>query len=244
MEQKLKLSSVYLDRLSIENSAALINLTIDDALPVKNEIGEIAKAALTELEQTGREFRAQTNRSKKSQLTDLVNQERKGCVDVFAEIKKTTVYESDSRVEIRKKAAMELQFFLKPNWDITKAPIGDQIDQSTKLLSLYRNNPLLVTAAKIISVDILMDEFEVNNNNLTSVFKARELEDGKQAPSGSSLRPAATDSYSRFCNIIEQAANFTPNAAILDLFIKMDMLRKRYHALQSGAKDKDDTPSA
>ncbi len=243
MDQKQKFSSVYLARLSIEDLAALINLTIDDALPVKNEIGEIAKAALAEMEQTGREFRAQTNRSKKSQLTDQVNQERKGCVDIFAEIKKTVVYESDSRVEIRKKAAKDLQFFLKPNWNITKAPIGDQIDQSTKLLSLYRNNPLLVTAAKTISVDILMDEFEVNNDNMTTVFKARELEDGKQAPSGSNLRPAATDYYSRFCNIIEQAANFTPNAAILDLFIKIDMLRKRYHALQSGGKDKGDTPS-
>ena len=244
MEQKQKLSSVYLDRLSIENAAALINLTIDDALLVKNEIGEMASAALTEMEQTGRAFRAQTNRSKKSQLTDLVNQERKACVNLFAEIKKTTVYESDSRVEPRKKAAKDLQFFLKPNWDITKAPIGDQIDQTTKLMSLYRANPLLVTAAQTIGVDILMDEFEVNNDNLTAAFKARELEDGKQAPSGSSLRPAAADGYNRFCSIIEQAANFTPNAAILDLFIKIDMLRKRYHALQSGSKDKVDTPSA
>ena len=241
---KTKLSSVYLAHLSIEDAAALINLTTDDALLVKNEIGELASAALAEMEQTGRAFRAQTNRSKKSQLTDLVNQERKACVNVYAKIKKTVVFESDSHVELRKKAAKDLQFFLKPNWNITKAPIGDQIDQTTKLISLYSTNPLLVTAAQTIGVDILMDEFEVNNNNLTAAFKARELEDGKQAPSGSSLRPAATDSYNCFCSIIEHAANFIPNAAILDLFIKIDMLRKRYHALQSSGKDKGDTPTA
>jgi len=244
MEQKQKLSSVSLARLTIEDAAALINLTIDDALLVKNEIGEMGSAALTELDQTGRAFRAQTNRSKKSQLTDQVNLERKVCVDVFTEIKKTTVFESDSRVEIRKKAATDMEFFLKPNWDIAKSPIGDQIDQTTKLTLQYRANPLLVTAGQTIGVDILMNELEANNTALSVTFKARLLEDGKQGASGSDLRPAATDSYNRFCSIIEQAANFTPNPAILDLFIKMDMLRKRYHALQSSGKDKGDAPSA
>jgi len=244
MKEKQKFSSVSLARLTNEDAAALINLTVDDALPVKDEIGEMGSAALTEMEQTGRAFRAQTNRSKKSQLTDQVNLERKVCADGYAEIKKTVVYESSSRVGIRKKAANDLEFFLKPNWDIAKGPIGDQIDQTVKIVSLYRANPLLVTAAQTIGVDIFMDELEANNAALSTTFKARELEEGKQAPSGSDLRPAATDSYNRFCSIIEQAANFTPNQAILDLFIKMDMLRKRYHGLQSPGKDKGDTPTA
>jgi len=244
MKKKQKFSSVSLARLTIEDAAALINLTVDDALLVRNEIGEMGSAALTELEQTGRAFRAQTNRSKKSQLTDQVNLERKVCVDGYAEIKKTVVYETSSRIEPRKKAATDLEFYLKPNWDITKSPIGDQIDQTVKMVSLYRANPLLVTAGQTIGVDMLMNELEANNAALSITFKARELEDGKQGASGSDLRPAATDSYNRFCSIIEQAVNFTPNQAILELFIKMDMLRKRYHALQSGGKDKGTAPSA
>ena len=244
MEEKQKLSSVSLARLSNDDAAALINLTVDDALLVRPEIGEMGSAALTEMEQAGRAFRAQTNRSKKSQLTDQVNLERKVCADGYAEIKKTVVYESSSRVGIRKKAANDLEFFLKPNWDIAKGPIGDQIDQTAKLMLQYRANPLLVTAGQTIAVDMLMNELEANNAALSVTFKARELEDGKQAPSGSDLRPAATDSYNRFCSIIEQAVNFTPNPAILDLFIKMDMLRKRYHALQTSGKDKSAAPSA
>jgi len=244
MEEKQKLSSVVLNRLPIEDAAALINLTVDDALLVRNEIGEMANVVLTELEQTGRAFRAQTNRSKKSQLTDQVNLERKVCVDGYAEIKKAVVFESSSRIEARKQAATDLQFFYKPNWDITKGPIGDQIDQTVKMASLYRANPLLVTAGQTIGIDMLMNELEVNNAALSVTFKARELEEGKQAPSGSNLRPAATDSYNRFCNIIEQAANYTPNPAILDLFIKIDMLRKRYHVLQTSGKDKGTAPSA
>lgn len=71
MEEKQKLSSVYLDRLSIENAAALINLTIDDALPVKKtEIGEMGSAVPNpNLNKRAGHSRAQTNRSKKSQLT-------------------------------------------------------------------------------------------------------------------------------------------------------------------------------
>ena len=244
MEKKQKLSSVSLARLTIEDAAALINLTVDDALPVRNEIGETGNAALMEFEQTARAFRAQTNRSKKSQLTDQVNLERKVCADVFSEIKKTVVFEGISRIEPRKKAANDLDFFFKPNWDIAKSPIGDQIDQTVKMTSLYRANPLLVNAGQTIGIDMLMNELEANNAALNTTFKARELEEGKQEPSGSDLRPPATDSYTRFCNIIEQAANYTPNPAILDLFIKMDMLRKRYHALQTSGKDKGATPSA
>jgi hypothetical protein len=244
MEQKLKFSSVSPIRLSIEDAAALFNLTVDDALLVKTEIGETGKIALTELESAAREFRAQTNRSKKSQLTDEIIRERKVCADGFGEIKKTVVFESSSRIEPRKQAAIDLQFFLKPNWDITKAPIGDQIDQTVKMMSLYHANPLLVNAAQTINIDMLMTELEANNASLNTTFKARELADGKQAPSGSDLRPPATDCYNRFCNIIEQAANFTPNPAILDLFIKMDMLRKRYHALQTSTKDKGTAANA
>jgi hypothetical protein len=243
MEKKQEFSSVSPIRLTIEDAAALINLTVDDALLVRNEIGETGNAALMEFEQTARAFRAQTNRSKKSQLTDQVNLERKVCADVFSVIKKTVVFEGISRIEPRKKAANDLEFFLKPNWDIAKSPIGDQIDQTVKMTSLYRANPLLVSAGQTIGIDMLMNELEANNAALSTTFKARELEDGKQAPSGSDLRPAATDSYTRFCSIIEQAANYTPNPAILDLFIKMDMLRKRYHALQTSSKDKSTAPS-
>lgn len=238
MEKKQNFSTIYLDRLPIEEAAALFNLTVDDAILVRTEIGEIANAILMELEQLARAFRTQTNRSKKSKLTDKVTQERKVCVDIYAEIKKTVMFETSSRIALRKQSATDLQFFLKPNWSITRSPIGDQIDQTIKLMLLYRANPLLVNAAQTIGIDTLMNELETNNINLSTTFKTRELETGKQAPSGSELRYVVTDSYTRFCSVIEQAANYTPNPAILDLFVKIDMLRKRYHALHPKSKDK------
>jgi hypothetical protein len=244
MEKKQNLSSISLSRLSIEEAAALFNLTVDAAISVRGEIGLTGDAALTELDEAATVFRAQTNRSRKNQLTDKLTADRKVCADLYSEIKKNVVFETTSRIEPRKQAATELQFFLKPNWDITKGPIGDQIDQTIKMVSLYRANPLLVNAGLTINVDMLMTELETANITLNTTFKVRELADGKQAPSGSDLRPAATDNYVRFCSIIEHAANYTPNAAILELFIKIDMLRKRYQALIRDKNDKEITPGA
>lgn len=244
MERKQNLSSISLNRLPIEEAAALFNLTVDAAISVRSEIGEMAGVALTEFGEAATAFRAQTNRSRKNQLTDKMTAERKVCTDVYCEIKKIVVFETSSRIELRKQSANELQFFFKPNWDITRGPIGDQIDQTVKMISLYRANPLLVNAALTIGVDALMNELEIDNSALNTTFKAHGLEDGKQAPSGSDLRPAATDSYNRFCDIIEHAANYTPNPAILELFIKIDALRKRYQALIRNKKDKETAPSA
>jgi hypothetical protein len=204
----------------------------------------MGNAALTELDTNATALRAQTNRSQKSKLTEQVTAKRKVCADVFTEIKKTVTFESSSRDELRKKSATDLDFFFKPNWDIMRSPIGDQIDQTVKMLLHYRSTPGLQSAAQTIAVDLLMNELEAKNIMLSTIFKARELEDGKQGPSGSDLRPAATDSFIRFSNIIEQAANYTPNPAILELFIKMDELRKRYHALIHQKKDKATTPNA
>ena len=47
MEEKQKLSNVSLARLSNDDAAALINLTVDDALLVRPQIGEMASAALS-----------------------------------------------------------------------------------------------------------------------------------------------------------------------------------------------------
>lgn len=244
MEKKQNLSSISLSRLPIEEAAALFNLTVDAAIPVRIEIGPTAEAALTELDGAATAFRAQTNRSKKNQLTEKLGEDRKACADLYGEIKKTVVFETSSRIELRKQAANELEFFFKPNWDITRGPIGDQIDQTVKMISLYRANPALVNAGMTIGVDALMSELEIDNIALNTTFKAHALEDGKQGPSGTDLRPAATDSYNRFCSIIEQAANYTPNPAILELFIKIDMLRKRYQALIRDKSDKTTSPNA
>ena len=76
MEKKQNLSSISLSRLSIEEAAALFNLTVDAAISVRGEIGLTGDAALTELDEAATVFRAQTNRSRKNQLTDKLTADR------------------------------------------------------------------------------------------------------------------------------------------------------------------------
>jgi len=241
--EKKELSLLKESHLSIEQASALFDLTVEDANLVKNEIGDLAAAALTELETNATPLRAQVNRSQKSRLTVQVNAERKVCTDVFGEIKRMVVFESGSRDAARKAAANDFKLLFEPCWDMAKGPIGDQIDQTKEMLVKYAD-PKYTTPAQLIGLTPLMTELSAANVALNTTFKARELEDGQQAPSGSNLRPAAAGSYARFCAIIEQAANYTPNEAILELFTKIDMLRKRYHALIPPKKDKGTTPTA
>lgn len=172
-----------------------------------------------------------------------MNAERKTCSDVLAEIKKITVFESTSRDASKKTAAADFRLLLNPYWDMGKGPLGDQIDLTIEIGLKYDKDATLKSAAQTIAVDTLMTELLAGNTTLYATFKARELDNGKQEPSSSNLRPAVTNSFIKFSNIIEQSANYTPNPAVLNLFIKMDELRKRYHALIPPKKDKGTTPS-
>ena len=241
--EKKTLSLLNESSLSVEQASSLFDLTVEDANPVKTEIGDLAAAALTELETNATALRAEVNRSQKSRFTEQVNANRKVCTDVFGEIKRIAVFESGSRDAARKTAADAFRLLLEPCWNMAKGPLGDQIDQTNEMLLKYSGQNYL-RPAQLIGLTPLMTELSAANGALNTTFKARELEDGIKAPSGTNLRPAAAGSYIRFCTIMEQAANFTPNAAILDLFTKMDMLRKRYHALIPPKKDKGTTPTA
>lgn len=240
--EKRQFSLLHVDHLPNEQASALINLTVEDALLVRSEMDETGNAALTELVENATAFRAQTNRSQKSRLTEQVKTERIACSDVFFEIKKIIVFECTSREVTKKSAAENFRIFLTPYWEYMKSPIGDQMDQTVELMLKYKKNAGLISAAKIIAIDPLMTELETGNVTLKATFKARELEDGSQEPSGSDLRPAATVSFNRFSNIIEQAAIYTHNQGVLELFIKMDELRKRYHALIPPKKIKGTPP--
>ena len=241
--EKKELSLLQESHLTVEQASALFDLTVEDANLVKADIGELAGAALTELETNATALRSQVNRSQTSRLTVQVNADRKVCTDLFGEIKKIVVFETGSREAARKTAANDFKLLFEPYWNITKGPIGDQIDQTNEMLVKFSVRKY-ASPALLIGLTPIMTELSAANGALNTNFKARELEDGQQAPSGTNLRPAAAGSYIRFCSIIEQVATYTPNAAILELFTKMDMLRKRYHALIPPKKDKGTTPTA
>lgn len=94
-------------------------------------------------------------------------------------------------------------------------------------------------ASQLVAIDDLFTALEAKNTTFKTLFESRNTEySEREKGSGTSLKPAAVEGYIQFCNALEQAANFTPNADIIALFNKLDELRKKYHGLDgSGGKD-------
>lgn len=228
--EKKEFSALNVARAGNETAASLFQLTCDFAVPVRTKIGDVGNASLTKLVSTTEPFVEQVNQLRKSELTDDVEAGRKVCYDVYAEIKRTVVFEQKSRDGLKKSSAEKLAFFLAPYWDLSKKSIAIQLELTTEMVDKYRANPDLISAAQAIGIDGLITEQEADNNALATIYKTRTKEIGDRKASATKLRPAASESYIQFCSVIEQAVNFMPNEDLLSLFNSMDELRKKAHA--------------
>jgi len=241
--KKNEFFTVHLNHLSNEDAASLFVQTCEHAIPVRGYLGEIANAALTNLQTNSAAFSAQANRPKKSKFTEEVKDDREASTNLFAEINRTVTFESKSRNIDRKKAAQNFDFFFAPYSDLARGPIGTQMEQTQEMMVKYKADPTLISAAQMIGADNLMNELEMDNNALINVYKTRTTDSGNREASSTDLRPAATESYVDFCGIIEQAVYFMPNDQLLSLFNSMNELRKKHNALIPKDKGKD-SPTA
>jgi predicted nucleotidyltransferase len=241
--EKKEFSTVHLSHLSNDDAASLFVQTCEHSIPVKALLGVMAGAALDDLIPKANAFSAQAISGHKSQYTEQVKGSRKTSIDLFSEIKRIVVFESKSRDAVKKQAGIDLLFFLNPYWDITKDPVGTQMEQTQELIAKYKTEPKLQTAAQGIGVDALITELETNNNALITVYQTRTVETGNHETSSSDLRPGTTDSYNQYCTIIEHAVNLMPDRVNRTLFNTLDELRKKHNALIQKPKDKG-TPTA
>jgi len=229
--EKLKFSTLHFHRLSNEDAGAVLKLNCESAEPLQPTIGEMAVVALNRMKLSSNKFIAQINRMQKSMLTEQVVTSRKKCSDVLADIKRTVAFETKSRDNHKKEAAIKLEFFFKPYWNINRSPVGTQYELTAEMITKYNALPELKDAAILINIDTLIPELETKNIAFGKVYKDRNLEISEREESGTELRKAATDDYQIFCNVIELAADLIPNADIKKLFNQMEELRKKYHAL-------------
>lgn len=242
--KNLKLFSFRFNDLSNTDAASLITQTCEHASKVKNDLSEIANVSLAELIANGAGFSAQANRPRKSKYSVQVTDDRKASVTLFSEINRVVAFESKSRDAAKKQAALDFDLFFHPYSALPKGPIGAQMEQTIEMIKKYKADPALISAAKLIGVDTLIDELEADNNALREIYETRTADMGNREASSSDLRPAATESYMQFCAIIEQAVNLTPNESIVALFNTMDELRRKHSALIQKPKDKGTTPTA
>ena len=242
--KNLKLFSFRFNDLSNSDAASLITQTCEHASKVKNDLGPMANVSLVELITNGTEFSAQASRQRKSKYSEQVADDRKASANLFSEINRVVVFESKSRDVVKKQAALDFELFFHPYSALPKGPIGAQMEQTVEMIKKYRADPALMNAARLIGVDVLMDELETNNNSLREVYEIRTVDTANRQASSTDLRPAAAESYMQFCSIMEQAVNLTPNESIVTLFNTMDELRRKHSALIQKPKDKETTQPA
>ena len=236
--KKLSLNALYAIRLSIDNVLGLIKSTINLAAAVKNELGDLSNATLNRLIADNLLFEPMVKNPRKNGFTERVNLANTDRKERFAEIKRIVKLHLKGRDATRKAAAKTLDFFFSTYWSMIKEPMNSVTGVASGMIEKYKANFEVMTAATTLAIDTLIIEFEISNKAFDVIYNQRLADDAAHELSASQQKKTVCDSYTEFCNAIEQAANFTPNESVLTLFKKMNELRKNYHTLEPSVKEK------
>ncbi len=236
--KKLAFSAVYVIRLSIDNVLGLIKSTINLAVAVKDDLGELSVATLNLLIANNLLFEPMVKNARKSAFTDRVNLANTNRKERFAEIKRIVKLHLKGRDATRKAAAKTLDYFFSTYWGMINEPMNTVTGIVSGILEKYNADSDIQAAAVTLALDMLITEFEASNKAFDLVYNQRLADDAAHELSASQQKTSVCDAYNEFCSAIEQAANYTPNESVLTLFNKMNELRKTYHTLEPVAKEK------
>jgi hypothetical protein len=236
--KKLAFIAVYVMRLSIDNVLGLVKSTINLAVMVKDDLGELSVATLNHLIANNLLFEPTVKNARKSAFTDRVNLANTNRKERFAEIKRIVKLHLKGRDTTRKAAAKTLDYFFSTYWGMINEPMNTVTGIVSGILEKYNADDDVQAAAVTLALDTLLAEFEASNKAFDVVYNQRLADDAAHELSASQQKTSVCDAYNEFCSAIEQAANYTPNESVLTLFNKMNELRKTYHTLEPVAKEK------
>ena len=241
--QTTEFRPVHLNHLSIDNLFSLTKSTVEYAIPVRESIGELPNAILSQLETDNNTMGVQLKKALKSGLTAQVTELDLDCNDRFAEVKRNVSTNLLGRNPEKKAAAEALKIFMNPYWNTDTKPLNTQISLLKEMSSKFNGNETLKTHAATIGITDMMAGLEDANAELSALYQMRnEQVSAIEGPSASSLKSATSKSYEHFCTAIEQAVNYTPSDVLIALFNQMDELRKTYARLIH-KKDKEEEAS-
>ncbi len=241
--ETVKFSSINLKRLKVADLYSLNKSTIDYALPVKESIGDLPKAALVQLETDNVAMGAQLNKTSKSAFTAALTEKDKERDLRFAEIKHTITTACISLDNAKKVAGENLKLFFAPYWKTDKAALNTETALLTEMLEKLNASDSLKQQADAIGITAMLAGLETSNNEFDALYKTRNAEEAaNDAPSASSLKPAALRSYEQFCLTVEQTINLASTPTLLNLFNQMNELRSKYARLVAKTGNGDNTP--
>ncbi|GET22098.1 DUF6261 family protein [Prolixibacter denitrificans] len=241
MDEKL-FSTLYVARLKINDLFSLNKSTIEYANPVKESIGAIPAATLTQLINDNEAMGVQMNKPAKNMLTQQLVDLDQDRDDRFAEIKRNITTNIKGRDEAKKTAARNLKGFFEPYWDVDKKAMNTETGVFAEMLGKYNANEALKADAATIGIADMLTGLETANTEFDTLYKTRNSDEAQNGPSATSLKTTAAKSYEQFCTAIEQAVNFAPTDVLTTLFGQMDELRKTYAALNGRKSQEEEAP--
>ncbi len=243
METK-KFSIVNVHNLKIDDLFALYKSTIGYADPVSETMGALLNAVLGKFKADTYAMELQMNKATKNVLTPQLLEMKADRTDRDAEIKRNVTTALKGRNAEKKSAAEHLKVFLDPYWEIYRKPVNTQTMLYYDMLAKFDESELLQASATTIGISDMFEGLSISNNAFDEVYQIRLTQESAEGPSATSLRSAATDSYSQFCTALEQTVNFLPTEVALTLFNQLDELRKTYARLIHDDDEDPEPPAA
>lgn len=232
------LNALYVFRLSIDNVLGLVKSTINQALAVKKDLGDLSAATLNQLIADNLLFEPMVKNPRKSEFTEKVNQASNDRKERFLEIKRTVKLHLKGRDAAKKAAAKTVDFFFSTYWGMINEPMNTVTGVISGMFEKYNTDVVVKAAAATLAVDTMIAEFETSNKAFDVIYNQRLANDAAHELSASEQKKAVCNTFTEFCNALEQAANYTPNESVITLFNNINELRRKYHGLEPAGKDK------
>ena len=236
--KKLLLNALYVFRLSIDNVLGLVKSTINQALAVKEDLGDLSTATLNQLIADNLLFEPMVKNPRKSEFTEKVSKANNDRKERFLEIKRTVKLHLKGRDATKKAAAKTVDFFFSTYWGMIKEPMNTVTGVISGMFEKYNADVVIKAAAATLALNTMIAEFETSNKAFDVIYSQRLANDAAHELSASEQKKAVCNTFTEFCNALEQAANFTPNESVLKLFNNINELRRKYHGLEPAGKDK------
>jgi len=227
-------SPLSINGLSANNVYSLCKSTVDLAIPLKGYLGDTICTVLMQLTTNTEKFRKELNKSLSNEFAKELVATDKVREECFSEIKKVIAMQVKGRDEKKKSTAQSLDFFFTPYW----FPVNETMDIQTgdffDMFARYHRSHSLSSSAKIVGIDLLLNELEDLNNTYDALYKLRIFQDAAQPDEA--LREHKDElfsNYMQFYVILEHTVTFSPNDIYLRLFTKMGELSQKYSGLFS-----------
>jgi hypothetical protein len=234
----MKFSSLRTSNLKVANLAGLTNETLDIVTPLAGLLGDICVKTIARLSLNLAEMKSEMDKNHRHPLTEPIRKANDDCDASLNEIKRTAKTGEQSSIASKADAGKELMFFLKPFWQLYKQPMPTQISMTKELLKRYNDQPQLQAAAQTLDIADLFVALTQQNAQFDTLYNQRLDKYAVELPAATRLISVVAKDYNNVCVIVVKAMNIEPvPQPILELFHKMNDLRKKYSVLSPARID-------